>query len=148
MAGKRKTKAARTKATPARRLGTHEELLADYIRELCWAIGRALGDKQAEIGAGAELFREAEQLDPRAAREAATAAHDTERVATDPHVVGVIRKYWLLCDELNRAARRGKQVEPADFVSRSLVPVAPELAELLATLPYWPMGQDARGRWV
>jgi hypothetical protein len=71
----------------------------------------------------------------------------------DRGVIGVLRAYWLACEETNRrstAAGSGEcHMWPEDFVLGAWVksPFS-DVAEFLSQLPYWPMGMDAEGQWI
>jgi len=64
-------------------------------------------------------------------------------------VIAVVRKYWLECVAMNAEQPAAEQVPPEQFLLGSLLcPAHEELARFLSSLPYWPIGMDADGRWV
>lgn len=66
-----------------------------------------------------------------------------------PMVIHCIRKAWLICQQLNDSVAVSKQVAPQAFVLLWLAQVEElELSAFIATLPYWPLGQDETGRWI
>jgi hypothetical protein len=69
--------------------------------------------------------------------------------ASYPNVVGVVRRYWLACDALNReAAEVTQRVPPEIFLLQWLVEEEDmEAVRVLAGMPYWPVGLDAEGHW-
>lgn len=67
--------------------------------------------------------------------------------ASDPAVVGVVRKYWLACDEANRSEPPGVAPEVLLINWPVELRMEPELVVLTA-MPYWPIGMDAKGNWV
>jgi hypothetical protein len=77
-----------------------------------------------------------------------------DRRPTGPMSLGatdaVVREYWLKCDALNqRTGNPEERVPPEDFLLRWLVDNGrDELAEFLASMPYWPIGMDEEGNWV
>lgn len=70
--------------------------------------------------------------------------------AFDARVVHVVRKYWLACDALNRRTKAQEQkVSPQAFMLQWLVDIRyQDAVEVLAGMPYWPLGLDETGNWV
>ena len=69
--------------------------------------------------------------------------------ASDPRLVALIRRYWLLCDGLNREQTTERMVTPEMFLLGWLVEEREmQLVSVLAGMPYWPMGLDAQGSWL
>lgn len=68
--------------------------------------------------------------------------------AVNPAVVAAIRSGWLACAALNERLP-SQAVPPEALVLDWLVQSgADDLAEFVATLPFWPVGLDSDGRWV
>src|SRR5690606_26653418 len=71
--------------------------------------------------------------------------------ASHPRVIGVIQAYWCLCEEINgilHSARAGQPVAPEQLLLGWLGDGHRDSwIDVLAALPYWPVGIDARGRW-
>lgn len=120
--------------------GFYSDLFKKYVARLDWAVAQAVGNEDLERGRLVESF-EGDQA--RVEEELA----DTGGIATDPYVLGAIREYWLACAALNERAPL-KGVEPSAFILDRLKQVRPDLADVIARLPYWPIGQDEKGRWV
>jgi len=118
----------------------HEALLSEYERELDAAVRLALEERETKIHSIEEL----EGIDESRARERLEAAP----IASDGFVVAVVRKFWLALDELNRSLPVEQRVEAESFLDDALRARNRDLGEVIAALPYWPVGQDASGRWV
>lgn len=92
-----------------------------------------------------------------------------------PRILGVVRKYFLACEELNQKVRASQASSPTPVVSFSLandvsthtepeedLPLSPgvlvgeslftasseDLAKIVGRLSYWPVGLDEHGRFV
>jgi hypothetical protein len=66
-----------------------------------------------------------------------------------PMVIHCIRKAWLTCQGLNDGIPKELRVAPQAFVLAWLDQMAEqELCNFVATLPFWPMGQNETGRWI
>lgn len=65
-------------------------------------------------------------------------------------VVYAVRTYWLECVALNRTANMEVDtVAPEEFLMLWLMRSGrQDLAQVLASLPYWPIGIDTRGQWT
>jgi len=69
--------------------------------------------------------------------------------AFDGRVVAVIRKYWLACDRLNQQTDERERVSPQAFLLQWLLDMHyTDAVEVLAGMPYWPIGLDLDGNWV
>ena len=67
----------------------------------------------------------------------------------DPHVIGVIRAYWLACEAINATLPLCARVAPERMLLAWLVDGRHDSwVRLLTAMPYWPIGLDAEGRWV
>ncbi|KIG12825.1 hypothetical protein DB30_00988 [Enhygromyxa salina] len=67
----------------------------------------------------------------------------------DPHVIGVIRAYWLACEAINAKLPHSARVAPERMLLAWLVDGRHDSwVRLLTAMPYWPIGLDAEGRWV
>jgi hypothetical protein len=118
-----------------------EDLTSSYIAALRRASSEALQSRENDFRNLVEAFGG----DEARAREADA---ESPPPSVDPHVIAVIREYWLAVDALNATMPESSRVEPLDFVFGRLAQQAPDLHEFLATLPFWPMGQDEQGGWV
>jgi hypothetical protein len=68
--------------------------------------------------------------------------------ASDPHFVAVIRNYWLRCHALNMEVEAGERIPPEVFLLAWLVAAEhSNFVEVLACMPYWPIGMDEDGAW-
>jgi hypothetical protein len=69
--------------------------------------------------------------------------------AFDARVVAVVRKYWLACDVLNQKVAEDVRISPQVFLLEWLLREREQEAlEVLAGMPYWPIGMDPNGNWV
>ena len=69
--------------------------------------------------------------------------------AFDGRVIAVVRKYWLACDALNSKLQTNQKVSPHIFLLSWLIDAGySDAAEVLAGMPYWPIGLDRDGNWV
>lgn len=127
----------------ARAAEPHQSLFSRYRKELKAVVDEALqwwDDRTA-------AFRDEEGLSAKQAR-LANWREFPAGPAADPYTVAVIRKYWLACDALNRRAPAAA-VAPEAFLLQWIVDEQDwATAEILSAMPYWPVGLDARGRWV
>ena len=121
----------------------HRRLFNDYFEALTRAVGVAVpwwnalvhqtmagGPKEYDaIRANYEL------------RPAAAASH--------PELVGVIRHFWLACDQMNRDVAVDQKVPPEVLLLRWLkTPDYDELISVLTAMPYWPVGFDEDGNFI
>ena len=108
-----------------------------------------------------EVIPEARRIWRAIVAECLKKAHDPERAtvdalnfqpagsAFDGRVIAVVRKYWLACDSLNSRIEENIRVSPQVFLLAWLVEVDyREAVEVLAGMPYWPIGLDQDGKWV
>jgi hypothetical protein len=71
--------------------------------------------------------------------------------AAQPFFVALIRHYWLACDSLNRNVQPSSGVTPETFLLGWLMHLSPrhdEALNVLACMPYWPLGLDQEGNWL
>jgi hypothetical protein len=69
--------------------------------------------------------------------------------AFDARVVGVVRTYWLFCDQLNQETEEDNRVSPQVFMLQWLISSGyQEAVDVIAGMPYWPIGLDLAGNWV
>lgn len=69
--------------------------------------------------------------------------------AFDGCVVGIIRQYWLACAELNKRLPEEERVSPQTFLLSWLIDARyDDAVEVLAGMPYWPIGLNKAGEWV
>lgn len=118
----------------------YQELFAKYIEDLEWAVNEANALRAEDFANLHERF----EGDRARAQEAFQAFGP---LCADPYVIGAVREYWLACDRLNRTIPTSA-VEPRVFVLDWLRSARPDLASVINEFPYWPIGQDAEGRWV
>jgi len=121
----------------------HRELFQRYIVELVPVITDARRTWNAVI----EQFQQ-RTGDREKARRAALMRLPAG-AAFDGCVVAVIRKYWLACDALNSQVPPDERVSPQDFLLRWLIDQGYSSAvEVVAGMPYWPIGLDEKANWV
>lgn len=69
--------------------------------------------------------------------------------ASHPHIVFVVRKYWLECEAINGRIDYPNRVPPEVFLLAWLVDDRCEQpVQVLSAMPYWPIGLDEDGNWV
>jgi hypothetical protein len=69
--------------------------------------------------------------------------------AFDGRFIAVIREHWLSCDSVNSGLPLEQRVAPECLLLRWLVERHETQAlEVVAGMPYWPIGMDDAGRWV
>lgn len=69
--------------------------------------------------------------------------------AFDARVTAVVRKFWLAVDALNATVAPGERVSPQHFVLEWLIRARQDAAvDVLAGMPFWPIGLDVDGNWV
>lgn len=120
----------------------HQEVFGDYVADLrtaCDIASKWWEDTvNAQVKAGVsrdEAIRVSFNK-----RSAGPAAH--------PKVVWIIRLYWLACSKINSDFVPGQPVYPETFLLKWLVDTGEaELAQLVACMPYWPVGLDEDGDW-
>lgn len=118
-----------------------QALFADYCRDLQAAYESARGAWEAKIDA---------LVATGASEKDAIAKLQRDRLAgpADNQILtGVIRKYWLACDEQNRN-RVDYWIPPETFAIKWFFDQKNEdFLQLLSALPYWPIGMDKNGDW-
>lgn len=69
--------------------------------------------------------------------------------ASYPEIIGVVRKFWLECDQLNSALSPNQRIPPEVFLLKLLeVKRLNMLIAVLSGMPYWPIGLDRDGNWI
>jgi hypothetical protein len=69
--------------------------------------------------------------------------------AFDGRVVGVVREYWLACDRINQEVDEHERVSPEVFLLKWLIVSSfADAVDVIAGMPYWPIGLDSAGNWV
>jgi hypothetical protein len=70
--------------------------------------------------------------------------------ASFPGLVALVRDFWLVCDEVNRAVPEEVRVPPEQFLLAWIIDNRgyENAVEVLACMPYWPIGLDREGNWV
>ncbi len=69
-------------------------------------------------------------------------------VASRPEVVFAVRDYWLRTIALNEAGETNPGVAPQSLLLGWLAEAGHDrLYGVLTSMPYWPVGIDAEGRW-
>ena len=69
-------------------------------------------------------------------------------VASRPEVVFVVRDYWLETIALNESGSTRPGVAPQCLLLAWLAEAGHDLLHsILTSMPYWPLGIDAEGRW-
>lgn len=119
------------------------ELFKSYLRDLAEAKQTAeswwqsvLDIESARIGDR----REAE-INVKLRRPAGSAAH--------PRIIHTLRYYWLACSSQNKDLPPRERVAPEAFVLLWLEEAGErDLAEFIASIPYWPLGMDENGNWI
>ncbi|NVB42736.1 hypothetical protein G6O69_33250 [Pseudenhygromyxa sp. WMMC2535] len=87
-------------------------------------------------------------LSPEEARAACFERHFAGPAA-HPRVVGLIRAYWRLCEDINNLLPAEQRVDPEQLLLGWLVDEPHESwVEILSAMPYWPVARDGEGRWV
>jgi hypothetical protein len=92
---------------------------------------------------------EAQRVENRREAERNVALRRPYGAVVHPIVIHCLRNAWLTCQGLNDEMPISSQVAPQSFVLSWLEQSGEaELFEFVATLPFWPIGQDESGRWV
>lgn len=70
--------------------------------------------------------------------------------ASFPGLVAFVRDFWLACDQINRSVAQELRVPPEQFLLGWVIdtPGYENAIEVLACMPYWPIGLDHEGNWV
>jgi hypothetical protein len=121
----------------------HQDLFREYLGTLQpvarqvadWWLG-AIAQRQQALGNAEEARKELIATFPAGP-------------AQDPRLIRVVREYWLACDQINQGIARADWVDPP----RLLLAWAAERAdsvsrEVLASMPYWPLGMTESGEWM
>lgn len=121
----------------------HQKLFDEYVKSLDNAIQTASswwdGMIKVRMDRGADF--ETALRESYRARLAGPAAH--------PEVVWVIRKYWLKCAALNDEVPETQRVPPEVFLLSWLMDGKHGvMVQVLAGMPYWPIGLDRDGNWI
>jgi hypothetical protein len=118
------------------------KLFGDYVNDLGLACDLAAEWWEGTVEAQEDLGLSRDE----AVREAFDAR--LAGPASNPHVVWIVRAYWLLCEAENRASPSGHLVYPEEFLLQWLIDSGEdELVALIACMPYWPIGLDENGNW-
>jgi hypothetical protein len=121
----------------------HRELFQRYVAELAPVVTEARRTWNAMV----ERFQEGTGDFEKARR--AALMRLPAGPAFDGCFVAVIRKYWLACDALNSQVPPEERVSPQDFLLRWLIDQGYQAAvEVVAGMPYWPIGLDDEANWV
>jgi hypothetical protein len=122
----------------------HRQLFERYCNELGPAVAKAAAVWDGELKGWAAEGRTAEAAD----KEMWTTY--PAGPAAQPFFVALVRRYWLACDALNQTVPADQGVPPEHFLLGWLHddPRQEEPMRVLACMPYWPMGIDAKGRWL
>lgn len=120
----------------------HQQLFDEYVKSLNIAVKAAIewweGMIKARVVRG--VVQEEAMNEVYMARLAGPAAK--------PEVVYVIRKYWLNCITINAELHDMQPVPPEVFLLSWLIDENQEiLVQILAGMPYWPIGLDCDGNW-
>lgn len=71
--------------------------------------------------------------------------------AAEPKFIEVVRHHWLVCDGLNRERPKAGRIAPHHVLLGWLIDAVGThhpVVQVLACMPYWPIGMDAEGGWV
>ncbi|HEX6708669.1 MAG TPA: hypothetical protein VF169_28285 [Albitalea sp.] len=71
--------------------------------------------------------------------------------ATKPSLVALLRDYWLACAGLPARNPSLRPLAPEVFMLKWVVErfgADHECVQVLACMPYWPIGMDEQGHWV
>jgi hypothetical protein len=117
----------------------HRQLFDEYLQALEWAVNEARTLREEDFQRYVEDFGDRARAEE--------AMEPLGPLCTDPYIIGAVRDYWLKCDDLNRK-RSDTAVPPEVFVLGWLRGVRGDLAAVIEQYPYWPLGQDAAGRWI
>jgi hypothetical protein len=124
-------------APPVPGSAAHKKLFSDYLKELKKATTTAKKWWNDMAAAAKDAGDEMQAWQTRPAGP-----------ASDPGFVAVMRKYWLACDAVNRTAKPADRVPPEMFLLGWLIDAGrDESVEIIACMPYWPIGLDKDGNW-
>jgi hypothetical protein len=69
--------------------------------------------------------------------------------AGSPYVIWAVRKYWLACEAINKDLPIDRRVPPEVFLMSWLLGHEhQEEVQVLAQLPFWPLGMNGEGNWI
>jgi hypothetical protein len=70
--------------------------------------------------------------------------------ASFPGLVALVRDFWLACHNLNLESVLAERVPPEVFLLQWLIEDGnyQQAVDVLACMPYWPIGLDREGNWV
>jgi len=130
-------------ALGSRRPEAHARAFDEYIRDLQTVVPEAkrvwlavIRQFQASFPDRAVAMKEALRFQPAGA-------------AFDARVIAVVRRHWLVCDRLNRSVTESDRVAPERFLLEWLIAAGQDdPVDVLAGMPYWPIGLDADGNWI
>lgn len=121
----------------------HRDLFESYLSDL----GEVIPEARRVWHRVLEECRKTAEDETQAVRQAIAFA--PAGAAFDARVVWVIRKYWLACDSLNAGVSDDERVSPQVFTLQWLIDVGyRDAVEVLAGMPYWPVGLDSDGNWT
>ena len=124
--------------------GDHQELFRRYLEESRATTQRAIAAWLGELHGWAAENRTSDAADKE------MWATYPAGPAAQPFFVAMVRNYWLACDTLNRKVPEVLAVPPEHFMLGWLQALGDrtEQVRVLACMPYWPLGIDAKGRWI
>lgn len=122
----------------------HQELFREYERALAAVLKEALDWWKGRL----TVMQEREGV-PRKKALHMLYEETVAGPASAPHVVWVVRTYWLACEALNASVPKDSRVPPEVFLITWLTDGKHERAlEVLSGMTYWPIGMDEDGNWV
>ena len=123
---------------------THLRLFARYQADLKRTVNEAIYAWSRRISA----MQERQGISQKQAVDAAYDVH-LGGPAGSRHIIWVVRKYWLACEAANQGLPQKQWVPPEVFLIGWLLGHEyEEEVEVLAQLPFWPIGLDRSGNWV
>lgn len=118
----------------------HDQLFASFVKDLRLVVDQA----RAEWRSAVEQ-KTREGLSVEAAQ--AEVRKRFRYLGAHPRVIAVFRQYFLACDQLNKSQNISFEY-PIIFTGERLMGSHGDLWEVLADLPYLPVGTDEQDRWV
>lgn len=123
----------------------HADLFSKYRRDIKKATADARVEWEREIKLALRMVK---GKNKEKAEQRAWATYPAGP-ASAPAFVAVVRRYWLACDEINRKSKASDRVLPEVFLLQWLVNSgAQDEVDVLAGMPYWPLGLDEKGNWL
>lgn len=121
----------------------HQALLSAYVRDLREA-------KQTAESWWQDLIdTETSRVGDRREAEINVKLRRPSGCVVHPGVIHIIRYYWIECLRTNQQLSPQDRVAPEALILLWLDQSGKkELAEFIATIPFWPMGMDAKGNWI